>query len=88
MKKADLHLLSLPVGEFLRSRSGGHLPAPVTVKATDKISFVIEALLSHRIHRVFVVDADMKPVSVISLSDILLHFFSSNMGAWYPADDK
>lgn len=46
----------------------------------------MERLLASRLHRLWVVDEDGKPVSVVSLTDLALYFFSANLALWYPAE--
>lgn len=44
---------------------------PLTCKATDKFADVIDALVKYRVHRIYIVDDNQKPIGVVSLSDIL-----------------
>lgn len=48
----------------------------LSVKPTDTLAYVIAKLAVVRMHRVFVAEptAGLKPVAVISISDLLRHF--------------
>jgi len=47
------------------------------VHATDTLSHVIEILVDHTIHRVYVVGAENKPIGVVTLKDVLLQIVSN-----------
>jgi 5'-AMP-activated protein kinase regulatory gamma subunit len=55
---------------------------PIVVKETDSMESVMEKCNKTKIHRVYVVDEQQKPLYVISLSDILAQFqlFPVNIG--------
>lgn len=44
---------------------------PISVKKEDTLLKIVELCLSKKIHRVFVVDSEMKPTHVISLGDVI-----------------
>jgi len=48
----------------------------VFVKPTDTLETAIRVLAEHKIHRVYVVDDEHKPIGIISLKDILLQVVS------------
>jgi len=81
LKKDDLQLLSLTVGGFLKAiTKSANLRPPITVASSDSIEIVINQLLGNQVHRVYLVDSDGKPTSVITLSDVILHFFTFTLG--------
>jgi len=47
---------------------------PVTVRADDTLETVINITTNKKIHRVYLVDNDFKPIGVISLGDIIRAF--------------
>jgi len=59
---------------LLKVRKETHGDRPhtiVTVKPDDTLETVIKKLAEHKIHRVYIVDEQKKPVGVISLKDVL-----------------
>ncbi len=46
-------------------------PIVVKCKEKDNLAFVIRIINFYRVHRMYIVDDTMKPVGVISLSDVL-----------------
>jgi len=56
-----------PVGKFI---SHSHLK-PVCCSADAVFSDVLDDLMKNLVHRMFVVDDDMKPIGVLSLTDIM-----------------
>lgn len=70
----DFPLLLQPAGEFAKraAAKAGGAPAPlVTVKLSSTFEEVLAALTQHHLHRVYVVDAEGAPVSIITLTDVL-----------------
>jgi CBS domain-containing protein len=67
--------LLLGVDDFLRVARGPATPrgtgAVVVVTAATTFLQVLESLTPKHLHRVYVVDADHKPVSIITLTDVL-----------------
>jgi len=47
------------------------IPPLVTCKLTDTLADIVRIIVFYRLHRLFVVDKDNKPIAVISLVDIL-----------------
>lgn len=64
----------LPVMEFLQLQHGGQVRAMVTCTANDVLADVMEKVLKNKVHRVWVVDDQQKPVGVVTLSDIICKF--------------
>jgi CBS domain-containing protein len=90
LKKDNLDLLGLSVGEFLRQRSPNKkIRSPITVKSTDTLSTLLDIFVTTGVHRVFVVDPHFPkvkdPKAVITLSDIILYYFTVNLAVWYPS---
>lgn len=65
------HLL-LPVKQFLKTQHSWK--APVTVSLNTRLESVLYKLTWFRLHRLWIVDEDNKPVGVISLTDVLKLF--------------
>jgi len=63
----------MPVMTYLQEL---HLTSthPIVVRPDDTLKSVVYKVLSHRIHRVWVIDDDCKPTAVITLGDILSKF--------------
>jgi len=81
-----IHRLFYPVQDFLRiledERNAGVVPdnRPLIrkiVRAGDTLDYVIKLLVTYKIHRVYVVDDDDKPLGVVSLRDVLLELVSA-----------
>lgn len=65
--------LFVPVSEFVKiTRPEG--VGPITVTPRSTFGQVLDKLVSNRIHRVYVIDDDNKPVGVVSLLEILQAF--------------
>ncbi len=73
---SSANMLSLPVGKFLRQAHNKKLNFPVTCPPTMTVKEVLDNLLTAKAHRVYAIDKDMHPLSVISFTDILCHFFT------------
>jgi 5'-AMP-activated protein kinase, regulatory gamma subunit len=72
--------LKLPAGEFLARRNNSvaaNSSSFFTIKATLPIGEIISTLYQRHLHRVFVVDNNLKPLRVITLSDIVALLASS-----------
>jgi len=52
-------------------KSGDRPRTIVTVKPNDTLETVIKRLKEHKIHRVYIVDDNKKPIGIISLKDVL-----------------
>jgi len=74
---STLSLLFRPVKEMLdQSRElNAELVVPVVkVAPTDTLGIAVEHMQDNRVHRVFVVDEENKPVCVLSMKDVLAEF--------------
>jgi len=64
------HLLTLGVKEFL-IQVNGYIKAPVICKGSDSIDILMLKMDFFRVHRIYIVDEDMKPVGFVSLTDLM-----------------
>jgi CBS domain-containing protein len=63
-------MLALPVKEFLQ-RIHGSIKEPVVTSSVDTIANLMNKFVDHKIHRVYIVDNQMIPIGVISMTDIM-----------------
>jgi len=78
---SDLRGLTVPklkfmnesVETFLQAQTGGIRP-PVVVKPTGTLADVMKLIVDNKVHRVWVVDDKDRPVSIVTLTDILSCF--------------
>jgi len=78
---ADFSLLKrvyMTIGEYLNYKDGDKRPQVICVSADSTITEVADIFAKHKIHRIYVVDAEKKPVGVISLGDYLKLFRTSH----------
>jgi len=68
----------LPVLEFLKAQ-GTHR-APVVCEPSISIKEVVALMINEKVHRVWLVDDDNKPVGVVSMTDIILYFYYATIG--------
>jgi 5'-AMP-activated protein kinase regulatory gamma subunit len=66
----NFHLLSLSIKEFVYKIHGFPKP-PVFVLPNDSIETVMLKLVVHKVHRVYIVNPEMKPIGIITLTDIM-----------------
>jgi len=69
-----LEMLSKPAFEytdFIRSKTPKKPEFVVSCKQKDELAYALRLLMFWKMHRVFIVDEDNKPVSVLSLYDVL-----------------
>ncbi|ELR12719.1 CBS domain containing protein [Acanthamoeba castellanii str. Neff] len=72
-----LKMLLLPVRDYLTAMYGEtlcHKLYPITCAPDAKLADVMESVLAHKVHRVWVVDETEQPVGLVSLSDIICKF--------------
>ena len=69
-----MHLL-LPVTQFLKTQHSWK--APVTVTLSSTLETVLLKLCWFRLHRVWIVDEENRPIGVITLTDVLKVFNSA-----------
>jgi len=75
LSKASFGLLADPVGDYLRSRSATGAVRPlIKVPEGTSVQDVIKMMVEEKVHRVWIVDADGKPLGQASMSDVLLPF--------------
>jgi len=66
------HLLSLSVKDFLL-QTHGYLRTPVVCKIAESADVVMMKMDFYKVHRVYVVDQDMKPHGFISMTDVIFY---------------
>jgi CBS-domain-containing membrane protein len=69
--------LFLSTTEFLSRTHGGKVRKPVVCSDTDNLKRVIDSIVNEKVHRVWIVDGNMKPIGVVSMTDICLYFYSN-----------
>lgn len=82
-RSADFNMLWSSVSDFkdsVRRRFSGIKYLPKTCKRTDTLESVIRTMASAKVHRVFVVDANSKPVDVVTQTDVMRYFLFSMTG--------
>jgi CBS domain-containing protein len=85
---SQLSNLFLSIEEYLSWAHKGEVRKPVVCQATDKLKTVVDLLVNEKVHRVWVVDAEMKPIGVVSMTDIALYFYSNTLEIWYYPDNE
>jgi len=63
-------VLTLPNLDFLSKQRGGDLTLSAICKPDDVLGDVVKKVVEHHFHRLWVVDHQMHPVGVVSLTDI------------------
>ena len=57
------------VGEYMKKQ--GHKQPPICCTSETTITEVLDLLVNNKIHRIFLVDDEMKPMKVVSLCDVI-----------------
>uniref|UniRef100_A0A7S2NQR0 CBS domain-containing protein n=1 Tax=Cyanoptyche gloeocystis TaxID=77922 RepID=A0A7S2NQR0_9EUKA len=70
LRAGNISDLQQPLAYFLFSTKG-EVRAPLCCQPSDSLFDVISAILSHHVHRIWVVDADRRPVGLVTLTDVL-----------------
>jgi len=72
MTNTDLSDLDIPILDYIRKAQGGQINKQVTVPNSADVSIgdVINLIMEHKLHRVWVLENN-KPVEVITLTDII-----------------
>lgn len=78
--KKIYNLLNMPISTYLSVVTDGAENSAVICKPSDTLETVIKTLVFSRIHRIYVVDDDGKPLRVVSLSNILRKFVKEPEG--------
>ncbi len=69
--------MSLTVEKYLIETKNPYLvKSPVFVQETDHFDHVLKFMIQNHIHRVYVVDAQQKPVGVYSTTDVMQHLLA------------
>jgi len=66
----SLVLLTRPVSEFLNELHG-YVKPPVSCRETDSLEKILLQIHHHKVHRIYIVDENMKPKGFLSLTDIM-----------------
>jgi len=69
-------LLALPVKEFLQRLHGGTIKEPVVSTSADTVATLLSKFVDHKVHRIYIVDNQMIPTGVISMTDIMQFLLS------------
>jgi len=69
-----LRTITLPVLEFLKGQHGGKIITTVCATTTETFGKVIDLIVQHRLHRVWIVE-NQKPIGVVTLTDVISKCF-------------
>jgi len=72
------HLLALSVKEFL-FQVYGYLRTPVVCKISESADVVMLKMDFYKVHRVYIVDKDMKPIGFVSMTDVIRYLANGNV---------
>jgi len=67
-------LLNMPVSTYLAVVTDDSEHSAITCSTSDTLAQVISTLVMSRIHRVYVVDEEDRPIRVVSLKNVLMKF--------------
>lgn len=70
MKPAQFPALSLSVPDFI-SQIYGFIAPPVSIRPHDSVELLLYKFVAHKIHRIFVVDNQFKPIRVLTLTNVM-----------------
>eukprot|EP01111_Echinosteliopsis_oligospora_P012990 TRINITY_DN454_c0_g1_i1.p1 TRINITY_DN454_c0_g1~~TRINITY_DN454_c0_g1_i1.p1 ORF type:complete len:312 (-),score=63.61 TRINITY_DN454_c0_g1_i1:155-1090(-) len=77
----SVKVLQLPIMQFLneiRSDNIDICTPVITCHTHDNLALLISKLVATKVHRVFIVEDDFKPLRVVSVVDILKHFSATH----------
>eukprot|EP00030_Apusomonadida_sp_AF-17_P005891 a676594_640.p2 GENE.a676594_640~~a676594_640.p2 ORF type:complete len:332 (-),score=150.69 a676594_640:58-1014(-) len=74
LDRATFGDLGDPVLAFLAARAEGVVKPVVSVAPDASLGSMIAKMLSNKVHRVWVVDAENRPVGQVSMSDVIMRF--------------
>jgi len=63
--------------EFLSRTHGGKSRKPVVCSYRDNLKKAVDSIVNEKVHRVWIVDGNLKPVGVVSMTDICLYFYNN-----------
>jgi len=72
----NVNLVLQPVLEFLSKKYPNPRP-PVTLSRNDTLKEVMEKIIMGKVHRVWIVDANNRPIGVVTLSDVIRIVFEA-----------
>lgn len=67
----DFAALLKPAGEYQAAQAGVAVASVATVTPATTFGALLDLLVAHKFHRAYVVDAEGKPTSIVTLTDIL-----------------
>jgi CBS domain-containing protein len=70
----DVRDVQSSVLPFLQAHHGGRIPHPVTCTPYDSLLAFLQLMLSAKVHRIWVVDAALKPLGCVSATDVISKF--------------
>jgi CBS domain-containing protein len=80
-------LLDGPVAGFIDAISAAHSRTPVlTVRVSDSLTTAMEIMTVNNVHRVYITDAGIAPIGIITITDILQVLSSPTVIAYVPFD--
>jgi len=62
--------LSLSTREFL-FRTHGYVKPPICARKSDTIENILLKFICYRVHRVYIIDGEFRPIGVVTLTDIM-----------------
>jgi len=78
MTRANIQLLYRPLTDFLaRDRKRGWWQLPVTTTLDTTLQDVLVQFVAAKVHRMYIVDNEDKPIGEVSISDIVRQLASS-----------
>jgi len=86
---SNLQNLFVPVKDWIGQVTGhgGVTRKVVTCHSMDSLHSVIESIVNKKIHRVWIVDEEHKPIGVVSMTDVALFVSINTMELWNPPDE-
>jgi len=63
-------ILTLPIPDFLSKQRGGNVTLGAVCRPDDNLGDIIKKIVEHHFHRLWVIDHQMHPLGVVSLTDI------------------
>jgi CBS domain-containing protein len=75
-----LEPIKMFLGKLQQDSANSNFPRPsepITVKREDTLGTVLDLLVKHKLHRVFVVDNKKKPIGVVGLKEVLLEIIQN-----------
>jgi len=74
LNETNFAWITLPVREFLHRIHNGILKTPITCRVNDELELVLLKLKAHKVYRIHLVNEYMRPIGVLTLTDIIRFF--------------